>query len=115
MTYRSVKLFEELCGKDSLRYVVLVSIKWKKTNEIDGVQREVLLKDTLGKSMILHGSHITRFEDSQESAQQIVHEILKSKYDIGIDVNLRIQKELIDDQKPWAQTAVCKRICERKK
>ena len=54
-------------------------------------------------------SRVTRFQDSQESAQEIIRDILKSKRDIDVN-RLRIQEELVDLQKYLPQTDAGKQL-----
>lgn len=96
-------MFKEICGDNALQRVVMATTKWERLrDENDGFRRQTQLQEVFWQPMTRHGSQMTRFKDSQESAQQIVHKILKSK--LTTDVNLRIQRELVDLQRFLPQT-----------
>ena len=100
---RNLGMFKQLCGVKALRHVVLATTKWSRlADERLGLQRELELREIFWDAMLLHGSPITRFDGSPESAGNIVCDILKTKR--STDINLRIQKELVDLKKYLPQT-----------
>ena len=108
---KNLEIFKRLCGRRALKYVVLATTKWKRVTPIDGTDgasREAELKETFWKTMSHHGSQMMRFEDTRDSAAKIIGKILNKKPHSGI--SLRIQAELVDDQKYLPQTEVGKLV-----
>lgn len=107
---KNLEIFKRLCGRKALKYVVLATTKWKrvKLNQTDVASREAELKETFWKTMSRYGSPMVRFEDTGESAAQVIRTILNAKPHSGI--NLRIQSELVDDHKYLPQTEAGKLV-----
>ena len=99
---KNLTLFKKLCGEGAVNYVVLATTKWNRLgSKTIGRQREIELRDIFWKNMLLNGSSMSRFDDTRESAQKIVRDILINR---STDVTLRIQEELVDLKKYLPQT-----------
>ena len=62
------KIFEDLCGSDYPRNVVLVTTMWSKIAEADALRREDELRKIYWKPMVDLGSNVIRYQDTAESA-----------------------------------------------
>ena len=92
-------MFRELCGDKTLKNVVLVTNMWGRVTQSLGVGREKQLQSKHFKSAIDKGARLLRYEDTPESAQEILRTILHNE-----PVVLKIQRELVDDRKEVGQT-----------
>lgn len=96
-TKMHVDLFHKLCGEQALPGVVLMTTKWSHIVEVVGVRREkVNLVDGLWKDMVAAGSTVRQFEDTQESACDIINVILDKVRNTFTRDFLEIQQELVD-------------------
>lgn len=99
-------LFSKLVGKQAFQHVVFVTTKWgllDKRNQIVAEEREMELKEDFWKEMIMEGkgSYVTRFEDTKDSAEGIISQIIGDT----APVILKIQHELIDEDMELGDTA----------
>lgn len=87
---RDFTMFQELCGKEAYKNVLMVTNMWGEANE-DALAREQELrdKDIFFKPILDNGALLLRHMNDQESAHKIIQNLT------GIDpVVLRIQTEL---------------------
>ena len=54
---KNLQMFEELCGKDALKNVILTTTMWDEVDEETGLAREEQLKNIYWKPMIDCHSH----------------------------------------------------------
>lgn len=88
---RDFTMFQELCGKEAYKNVLMVTNMWGSVNEADAVAREQELreKDIFFKPILDNGALLLRHMNDQESAHKIIQKLT------GTDpVVLRIQSEL---------------------
>ncbi|RBR21417.1 uncharacterized protein FIESC28_04954 [Fusarium coffeatum] len=91
---RNLMTFNQLCGKDALRKVILVSTMWDITPSEDAVRREAELKETSAfwGWMLEQGSSCHQYKNTADSARQIVLSLTNEKAEILTD----IQEQLVD-------------------
>ena len=94
---QNLRMFRKLCGDHNLKNVVLATTKWGVTPLQDARRREKDLAEGTGfwRPMMAAGSVVRRFENSQESAADLVKEIL----DKGQEIVPTIQKEVVEGTK----------------
>ncbi|KAG8216976.1 P-loop containing nucleoside triphosphate hydrolase protein [Butyriboletus roseoflavus] len=99
---RNFRLFRELCGKDSLRNVLIVTTMWSSVDPNVGATREeeLAMSDDFFKPVLDEGARLVRHDGGQESAQGILRHLIHNE-----GTPLRIQRELVDERKPLADTA----------
>lgn len=102
---RNLKMFRELCGQDPLKNILLVTTRWGIAEQVDAIQakrrEEQLRTDTkFWASMIAGGARMARFEDTRESATQLITSLQNCQ-----PVALQIQSELVDQDKSLSQTS----------
>lgn len=102
---RNLKMFRELCGQDPLKNVLLVTTRWGMAEKADAEQakrREEQLRTDrkFWAGMIAGGSRMARFEDTRESALDLISSLEGCR-----PVTLQIQSELVDQDKNLSQTA----------
>ena len=100
---KSLNVFQKLCGKDALKRVVLCTTKWSEIKQKDGERRIEVLKEIYWKGMIEVGSTVRKFEDSQESAWDVIAPIIEEDR-IGKMDALQIQEELVEAKKVIPET-----------
>lgn len=89
---KNLRNFEELCGKNMLRNIVLTTTMWDNVDQDTGNTRERDL-EFFWKGMITRGSTIRRFEGTRDSAFQVIRPLLDAAND---QHQLHLQKEVLD-------------------
>ncbi|KAH7177048.1 P-loop containing nucleoside triphosphate hydrolase protein, partial [Dactylonectria macrodidyma] len=106
--HKNLRLFERLCGDESLKTVVLGTTMWNKEQEDIFTRRQEELKsnpDFWGK-MVSRGSTVVRHDNTRESAMSIVTYIL----DQGKSTVLQIQREMEQGGMKLDQTSAGKML-----
>lgn len=76
-TVRNLEVFQKLCGDRASRSVLLGTTKWDQLeSHSEGDKRVRQLCDEFWKEMIRHGSIVHNFEDTPESAWEMVDAVL---------------------------------------
>jgi hypothetical protein len=86
--FRNLGMFEDLCGKDAIRNVILVTTMWSQVRKEVGERREAELKGRYWKSMLAHGSSALRFLDSFESTWDIIDVIVSKTRPVSFSSTL---------------------------
>jgi hypothetical protein len=73
-TLRNFQEFENLCSQ--VPNVTVATTMWSKVEEETGEQREEQLKTSFWEGMVSNGSRIQRFNDTYESAWNIVGRLI---------------------------------------
>ena len=94
-----LKMFQNLCGNDALKNVVLVTTMWDEVEEEEGFNREKELSDNYWKSMIELGCHTARFYNNAESAWDIISQLQETQ------CTVLLQEELVDQGLELAETS----------
>jgi len=91
---QNLMTFQQLCGTDALRKVILASTMWDITPSEDAIRREAELKETpaFWGWMLEQGSSCHRYNNTADSARQIVLSLTDQKAEILTD----IQEQLVD-------------------
>lgn len=98
---RNFKMFRQLCGNDPLKNIVLVTTFWGIGDEQKSMDREKELstREDFWGEMLARGSTIKRVTD-RNSALDIVSGLLDKS-----PRALKIQRELVEEEKPLIDTA----------
>lgn len=90
----SVRIFKALCGTENFKRIFLATTHWDVIEKEDAIERERELesKDDWWADMVKQGSTVRRLDDSYESAQALINEILDRK---GSIFQLRIEQEIL--------------------
>ncbi|KAJ6192387.1 P-loop containing nucleoside triphosphate hydrolase protein [Bipolaris maydis] len=99
---KNIKMFQKLCGEDTLASVVLATTMWEQAGENAGKEREKQLKRELQlwKKMIDHGSKVYRHDSGKVSATKIINYLIARKRPVTLD----IQREMVDQAKDLVDT-----------
>lgn len=101
---RNFTVFKKLCGEDCFRSIFLCTTFWDmfKDNPHIAEARETELetKEEFWRDMISRGSTVCRVPDDKESARQLLCAMVHGK-----SMTLKIQKELVDEEKERDETA----------
>lgn len=104
---RTLEMFRKLCGSDAMKNVLLVTTFWDEAalNAESAKEREeeLLSVPQYWGEMAQHGSQLTQFRNTQESALQILSGIAGK--DVKSREALQIQVELVERKLPLAHTA----------
>jgi hypothetical protein len=96
---KHLKMFQNLCGPEALKNVVLVTTMWDEVGEEEGSDRENELTARYWKTMIELGCHTSRFYNNTESAFNIVSQFQDAR------CTVLLQKELVDLHLELAETS----------
>ena len=102
---KTLDTFQKLCGEGAMERVVLCTTKWSDIYEEDGKKRTTRLEEECWKEMILSGSTVCKFKDSQESAWEVISPIIKKDRYGKMDA-LQIQVELAEAGRLIPETEV---------
>lgn len=93
------QLCRRLCGDQAAKQVRLVTTMWDEVNEAEGDAAEGRLKRAQWRSFIQAGAQPRRFDNTLESAWNIMRDLGSAK------MTLLLQRELVDDKKALEDTA----------
>lgn len=103
----SFRLFSKICGDNPMRVVSIVTTMWEAVTGEMGARREqelasnsVFFKDAIDK-----GARMVRHYNNQESARQVVMQLLGNN-----PTALRMQVELVEDRLDVKSTAAGKEL-----
>ncbi|KAL4077655.1 hypothetical protein J3A83DRAFT_4087012, partial [Scleroderma citrinum] len=99
---RSLRMFQKLCGQDSLKNAAIVTSMWDEVSPEEGAQREQELRadDNLFKLLLDEGAVMRRHDGTHESASQIVNYFLGKE-----STTTQIVHELVNERKILEETA----------
>ena len=90
--------------------VFLVTTMWDDVDETVGLERLNELKATYWKGMVSHGSTPIRFDNNQESAEQLLQMVAEQSLETR---HLMLQKEVSDLKMELRETAAGQQLCSR--
>jgi hypothetical protein len=96
---RNLELFVSLCGRNAMPRVVIVTTMWKHVPQDIGEKRENELKTDFWQEMIAKGCGVRRFEDSYESAWDII-----IPPDESSQVNVLLSAEIAEQRRKLKET-----------
>ncbi|KAK4892653.1 hypothetical protein LTR27_008929 [Elasticomyces elasticus] len=113
---RNLKMFKDLVGPDPLRNVILATTRWGQAKKIGELELAESKEQQLGSEeafwapMVQRGSRMARFEDTRDSALQLILSLIGQK-----PIVLQIQSELVDQKKDLIDTAAGNTVNEETK
>ncbi|KAF5023776.1 hypothetical protein F66182_4169 [Fusarium sp. NRRL 66182] len=98
---RNLMMFRKLCGKDSLKNVILVTTMWEDEQPATGAKREQELISTNGfwGALVEEGAQINRHDNTRGSAMALLKMIARNNR-----VTVSIQKEMVSEHKDLNET-----------
>jgi hypothetical protein len=103
---RNLKMFKDLVGPEPLKNVILATTRWgtaRKAGDLElaeSREQQLSSENDFWAPMIQRGSHVARFEDTRESALQLIMGLIDKQPTV-----LQIQAELVDQKKDLVDTA----------
>ncbi|KAH7905079.1 P-loop containing nucleoside triphosphate hydrolase protein, partial [Hygrophoropsis aurantiaca] len=97
---KNLKVFEELCGNNALRNVILTTTMWNEIDNETGIRHEEQLKTLFWEPMMKYGCRTTRFSSTYDSAWEIVNQ-----FDINNRRPVLIQEEMVEQGKNLSETS----------
>jgi hypothetical protein len=98
---KNLRMFEELCGKNTFRNVILTTTMWDEVDEETGEDREGELKSKYWKDMLERGSTTGRFMRTRESAFNLIYPLIGTANERS---SVLLQQELVDMGKKLPST-----------
>jgi hypothetical protein len=102
---KNLNMFQKLCGKNRYDKVILMTTMWSQVESEEGRLREEDLKKNYWATMIEKGSDVHRFDNTQESALEVISELLA-----GRKQYIQVQRELHAAWKEVPDTAAGKEL-----
>lgn len=102
----NLKIFEQLCGPDALKNVVLTTTFWDQVNIDIGLARETQLRSEFWAGMIAQGCRVARLKPrKRETAWEIIDmfDSTASRQNV-----LKVQTETVDEGKALHDTSAFK-------
>jgi hypothetical protein len=96
----NLQLFSSMCGQAAMQNVIIVTTMWSYVPKEVGNKREEDLKRDVWNHMLGNGCSVKRFEDTHDSAWNIVSNVTQQKP----ETMLLIQKEMGEDGKSFNET-----------
>ena len=106
MPRRNLHMFEALCGDEAASKVILVTTMWDRTSS-ESAKRCEELKSQYWVNMIRHGARTQRFENTKQSALNIVSGLLAVK---PTKQAVLLQEELVDQGRHLNETQAGKAL-----
>jgi len=105
---KNLRMFEKLCGKESLRNIILTTTMWDEVTKEEGGEREKELQSIYWRTMINQGSITRRFlAQSREAAFEVLEPLLE---EANSRHTLRIQREMSDLHLQLKQTGAGQKL-----
>ncbi|KAF7970677.1 hypothetical protein HWV62_23270 [Athelia sp. TMB] len=102
---KNLKMFASMCGQEAMPRVVLGTTMWTEVAEGTGDRRESELEKTFWADMIKQGCRMARFQDTFESAWDMVGTLATQEHAM-------ISHEIVEDRKRLNETAAGLKLTE---
>ncbi|KLO99847.1 uncharacterized protein FFB20_14350 [Fusarium fujikuroi] len=98
---KNLMMFRKLCGKDSLKNVILVTTMWEAENAAMGEKREqeLIATDGFWGALVEEGAQVNRHNNTLSSAMSLLKTAAKNNR-----VTISIQKEMVSEHKDLNET-----------
>lgn len=107
---RHLRIFEELCGKNALQNVILVTTMWDEVDEDTGTSAEEMMKTKYWNKMLERKSTTGRFLGTRESAVQLLQPLIDAANKRS---SLLLQHEMVDMGKKLNETSAGRHLFAR--
>ena len=107
---RHLRTFEELCGKDALHNVILVTTMWDEVDETTGKLEEEKMKKIYWNKMLERKSTTGRFMGTRESALKLLQPLIDAANKRS---SLLLQHEMVDMGKKLTETSAGRHLFTR--
>ncbi|KAG6382119.1 P-loop containing nucleoside triphosphate hydrolase protein [Boletus reticuloceps] len=98
---RNLRVFRKLCGKDALDKVYLTTTMWDEVDQSIGERRLEELGTEYWRSMIIQGAEVVCLQNNEDSAKQIIQQILSQEV---VRKAVLLQEEMADLRKELEET-----------
>nr|RBQ99978.1 hypothetical protein FVER53263_08695 [Fusarium verticillioides] len=98
---KNLMMFRKLCGKDSLKNVILVTTMWEGEDAATGERREqeLIATDGFWGALVEEGAQVSRHNNTRSSAMSLLRTVAKNNR-----VTISIQKEMVSEHKDLNET-----------
>ncbi|KAF8805169.1 P-loop containing nucleoside triphosphate hydrolase protein [Phlegmacium glaucopus] len=99
---KNLRMFEELCGKNSFKNVILATTMWDDIDDATGAAREEELKSKYWRAMLDRNSTTGRFLQTRESAFTLIDPLIDAA---NTRNSILLQREMVDMRKKLPATS----------
>ena len=99
---KNLRMFEELCGKNAFKNIILTTTMWDEVDKEMGEDREAQLKKEYWRTMLERNSTTSRFLRTRESAFELIEPLIDAA---NIRSSVLLQNELVDMRKSLPATS----------
>ncbi|KAG5742889.1 hypothetical protein H9Q70_014392 [Fusarium xylarioides] len=98
---KNLMMFRKLCGKASLKNVILVTTMWEGEDTATGEKREqeLIATDGFWGALVQEGAQVNRHNNTRSSAMSLLRIVVKNN-----PVTISIQKEMVSEHKDLNET-----------
>jgi hypothetical protein len=100
--FKNLRMFEELCGKNAFKNIILTTTMWDKVDKEKGEDRERQLKQEYWRTMLERNSTTSRFLRTRESAFEVIEPLID---EANKGSSVLLQNELVEMKKSLPATA----------
>ncbi|KAL4078826.1 P-loop containing nucleoside triphosphate hydrolase protein [Scleroderma yunnanense] len=102
---KNLRVFQKLCGDNAMSHVVLTTTMWDEVDETFGKERLEELRESDWRAMIERGSRTFRYLNTQESAQELLLQLVGNKR-----CKLQLQKEMGGNRMQILKTSAAREL-----
>ncbi|KAF8805168.1 hypothetical protein BYT27DRAFT_7192832 [Phlegmacium glaucopus] len=104
---KNLRMFEELCGKNSFQNVILATTMWDDIDNATGAAREEELKSKYWRAMLDRNSTTGRFLRTRESAFALIDPLIDAA---NTRSSVLLQQEMVDMRKKLPATSAGQKL-----
>ncbi|KAL4073387.1 P-loop containing nucleoside triphosphate hydrolase protein [Scleroderma citrinum] len=105
---KNLRVFQRLCGNNAMSQIVLTTTMWDEVDEEVGMERLEELRGSYWKPMIAQGSTTFRYLNTQESAMELIVQLVAKKRR-----EVRLQKEIANKHMELRETSAGQELHSR--
>ena len=104
---KNLRMFEELCGKNTFQNVILATTMWDEVDKETGEARENELKKNYWQTMLELNSTTSRFMRTRQSAFELINPLIDAANE---RISIQLQQEMVDMRKKLPLTSAGQKL-----
>ena len=106
--FKNLRMFEELCGKNAFKSIILTTTMWDEVDKAMGEDREAQLKKEYWQTMLERNSTTSRFLRTRKCAFEPIEPLIDAANKRS---SVLLQDELVDMRKTLPATCAGLELC----